>query len=286
MRKASWYFLLPVLFFAGDRLGGYWLETQVQQSQFRYSRLYQDKAAADMLLLGNSRGLAFYQPYIEQVTGKSTCNLSYNGLPMDAARALVLDYFDRYPAPQTLLIDITICDRENDALLAGFLCYSGKSARLDSLIQLKLPKIWWGGKLSALFRYNNEIFQRALYYRNKPDKDWLLDRKIPDALLQQASTNSYDLEVNPYLIQQLQATVAKAQEKGLRVVLVISPYFPGFQVKNLDALKSAAMKATGLPVHDYRAALGKASEFGDFMHPNKDGCTAFINIMLRDGLFD
>jgi hypothetical protein len=286
MKNAIGYLLLIVLFFAGDRMGGYVLEKQALQSQFRFSRLYRGAAGADILLLGNSRGLTFYQPTIEQITGKTTCNLSYNGLPMDVAKALVLDYLDHYPPPENLLIDITTCDRENDPLLAGFLSYAHQSARLDALIRQKLPKVWWGGKVSALFRFNNEVFQRALFYRNKSDKDWLLDRAISPDLAKEVAKHSYDMDISPYLVQQLQETVAAAQAKGVRVTLVISPYFPGFQVNNLDELKLAAEKATGLPVHDYRLTLSDMGDFGDFMHPNKKGSAAYVELLQNDGFFD
>ncbi len=285
MKNWKFYLSLAILLLVGDRTAGHLLQTQLQQSQFRFSKLYQNKAAADILLLGNSRGLSFYQPYIEQITGKTTFNLSYNGLPMDAANALVQDYLDRYPAPKTLLIDITLCDRENDALIAGFMPYAPASPRLAALIRHKLPKMYWGGQVSALFRFNHEVFQRAMYYRRKPDTDWLLDRVIPDALAQDAAHNAYDLEINPYLVQQLQETVAAAQAK-CKVVLLIGPYFPGFQVKNLDALKAAVEKATGLRVHDYRSALHEPADFGDFMHPNKKGSAKYLDMLRRDGLFD
>ena len=286
MKNAFWYPLLLLLFFAGDRFGGYVLEHQAGQSQFRFARLYRGDARAEILLLGNSRGLTFYQPYIEQITGKTTFNLSYNGLPMDVAKALVLDYLDRYPSPKNLLIDITTCDRENDNLLTGFSSFSGKSARLDVLIKEKARKAWWGGKVSALFRFNNEIFQRTLFYRNKPDTDWLLDRVIQNDLATQVAKHSYDLEINPYLVQQLKETVEAAKAKGVNVTLLIGPYFPGFVVKNMADLKSAVEKATGLPVHDYRDALNDAADFGDFMHPNKKGSVAYMDLLDRDGFFD
>jgi hypothetical protein len=286
MKYAAWYLLLLLLFFVGDRLGGYLLEKQAVQSQFRFARLYRGDAGADILLLGNSRGLTFYQPVIEQLTGRSTCNLSYNGLPMDAANALALDYLERYPPPKTLLIDITTCDRENDPLLAGFLCYSKQSPRLSALIRKKLPKVWWGGQVSALFRYNNEIFQRALFYRHKTDNDWLLDRAISPELAATASAHSYDLDQQPYLLQQLKETVDSALVHGVQVRLLISPYFPGFEVKNLEVLKQDVQNNIGLPVHDYRNALSDPSDFGDFMHPNKKGSAAFMGMLMRDGLFD
>jgi hypothetical protein len=285
MKHFAWFAALLAVFFAGDRLVGSWLESQAAASQFRYARLYAGKAKADILLLGNSRGLAFFQPHIEASTGKKTFNLSYNGLPTDAAKALTWDYLDRYPAPEVMVVDITICDRENDELLAGFLTFSQKSARLDDLIHQKLPKVWGGGALSTLFCCNNEIFQRALFYRNKTDEDWLLDRSIAPQLAATAAQNSYDLKIQPYLVGQLAETVAAARAKGMQVELVIGPYFPGFRVKNLDALKQAIEAATGLTVRDYRNALSDPTDFGDFMHPNKKGSVAYMDLLQREGVF-
>lgn len=289
MKHLAWYIAFIAVLFAGDRITGFFLRKQVAESQFRYAQLYRGTAGADILLLGNSRGLCFYQPYIEEVTGKTTCNLSYNGLPMDAAKCLALDYFnlknfERDGKPQTMLLDITICDRENDELLAGFLTFSNQSERLDALIRSKLPKVWWGGQVSALFRYNNEIFQRALFHKNKSDKDWLLDREIPKTLADEVSKHSYDLEIHPYLIQNLKETVEAAHLAGIRVELIIGPYFPGFQVKNLDSLKKEVEKATGQIVRDYRAALTDPADFGDFMHPNKRGSMKYLDLLKRDGV--
>ncbi len=285
MKHALWFFSFFLLLFVGDRLAGHFLQKQVERSQFRYSRLYSGEAEADILLVGNSRGLNFFQPYIEEVTGKKSFNLSYNGLPMDVAKALVLDYLDRYPAPQKMVVDITNCDRANDQLMAGFLTYSGRSFRLDTLIHSKLPKVWWGGKVSALFCLNNEIYQRALFHRNKPDSDWLRDHVMSEKLAAEASKEPpYDLQIHPYLIQQLKETVDAVRAKGVGIELVIGPYAPGYQVKNLDALKTAVEQATGLPVRDYRQALSDPTSFSDYRHLNVRGSKVFIDLMKRDSV--
>jgi len=284
MKHLAWYTAFLLLLIVGDRAIGFFLQKQTDSSLFRYSRLYRGDADADVLLIGNSRGLVFFQPHIEQVTGKTTCNLSYNGLPMDVAKCLVLDYLDRHKAPELLMLDITICDRANQELLANFLCYSRHSPRLDTLIRSKTTKAWWGGRLSALFRFNNEVFQRAIFYRNRSDREWLLDRAIPQSLADEVSNHAYELEIHPYLIEQLRETVSGAQASGLKVELVIGPYFPGFEVKNLDALKTAVEEATGLKVRDYRAALNEQADFGDFMHPNKQGSLKYIGMLKQDGV--
>jgi hypothetical protein len=197
---------------------------------------------------------------------------------------LVQDYLDRYPAPKVMLIDITSCDRTNDPLLSGFLTYAGQSYRLDTLIHARQATSWWAGQASGLYRYNNEVFQRALFHRNHSDSDWLLDRVIPVHLADEAARNRYDLEVHPYLIRQLKEMVEAAQLRGVRVELTIGPYLPGFTVQNLNELKSAAEDVTGLTVHDYRSALSDVSLFGDFMHPNKRGAKAYMDVLLRDGV--
>ncbi len=286
MRKLLWFVGLFALLFAGDRLAGYFLQKQIDSSQFRYSRMYRGDAAADILLVGNSRGLTFYQPYIEEITGKKTFNLSYNGLPMDASKALVLDFLERYPKTKTMVIDITAADRENKELLTGFLSYSIHSQRLDTLIRGRQPKFWWGAQVSKLTCFNNEIFQRGLFHKNKTDEDWMLDRVISPKLAAEVSANKYALEVHPYLILQLSEMAAAAKKQGVDVRLVIGPYFPNFNVENLDALKTAAENATGLTVFDYRNALPGAEFFGDFMHPNKKGAMVFIDLMKRDGVLE
>jgi hypothetical protein len=282
MKKVAWFVALLAIVYAGDRIFGSFLQKMTNESQFRYSRMYNGEAQADILLVGNSRGLSFFQPYIESVTGKSTFNLSYNGLPMDVAKVLVQDYLEKYKAPQTMIIDITSCDRENGALMTSFLSYSEHSMRLDTLIKSKKSDMWWGSKISKLMRFNNEIFQRSLSYRNKSDEDWLLDRTISDRLVADVAKNNYPLDVHQYLVQQLKEMVLSAQAKGVDVKLVISPYFPAFTVTNLTELKVAAETATGLKVSDYRNALEDKALFGDYMHPNKKGAIQYIDMMKRD----
>jgi hypothetical protein len=284
MKNALWILALILVFFVGDRLVGGLMLRQVDQSQFRYSRLYRGEAAAEVLLVGNSRGLTFYQPYIESVSGKSTFNLSYNGMPMDLAKALVQDYLDRYPAPERMVVDITTCDRENDQLLAGFVPYTRFSPRIDSLIGQKMAWVWWSSRLSHLFSVNNEVFQRALYYRNRSDEDWLLDRVINPELAKSHLDKPSTIGTNPYLTQQFKEMVAYAQSKNVKVELVIGPYYPGYNVVNLDKFKSELEQATNMQVRDYRAALSDPNGFGDLSHPNKNGSMTYIDLLRKDAV--
>lgn len=130
MKQVAVYAAIIGLFFIGDRLAAGLLADMTESSQFRYSKLYSGRADADVLFVGNSRGLTFYQPYIQSQTGLRTCNLSYNGLPANLAEVLVKDYIDRYPNVRALVLDVTLADEDNATLTAGFLPYADHSPRL------------------------------------------------------------------------------------------------------------------------------------------------------------
>jgi hypothetical protein len=201
---------------------------------------------------------------------------------------LVQDYLDRYPAPKVLVLEVTTADRPNRELVASFLPYADHSERLNALIRSNNSDAWWGAQVSSLFRANNEVFQRALYYRNRPDTDWLIDRQIAPALAATAPLDTFPISVQPALIEQLVEAAAYARQKGVRVELVISPYYPGMvrDWSNVTAVSQAMQHATGLPVRDYRQALSEPADFGDFMHPNKRGAQHYIDLLMRDGVFN
>ncbi len=69
MKKAIWIVAFLAILFVGDRLIGWIFQQQITQSQFRYSRMYRGEGQADILIVGNSRGLNFYQPSVEKATG-------------------------------------------------------------------------------------------------------------------------------------------------------------------------------------------------------------------------
>ena len=289
MKKIAWIFGFLALTFVGDRVGGYLLSEIVERSQFRYSRIYSGQAESDILLVGNSRGLMFYQPYIEEKTGKETLNISYNGMPISVARVLVQDYLDRYPAPQKMILDVTMCDRDNRALVGAFNPYVRYSPHLAELLREETPNAYWAGKVSHLYRYNGEIFQRAAFYLRRSDEDWLLDRVITDALVDEIADREVDtITIEPKVIDDLVRTVKIAQLAGVEVELVINPYYPAFvdKLSNLDELKDTVEAATGLPVRNYARAVVAQNGFGDYQHLNKEGSREYLRILLAEGILE
>jgi hypothetical protein len=314
MRKHFiWIFAFLLLAFLGDRLGGFILKKITQSSQFRYSRLYYDNEDADILFVGNSRGLTFFQPEVERITGMSTVNISYNGMPADLAKCLVMDYLDKHKAPQIMIVDVTLCDRENEVLKNGFNLYSDESQRLTDLIKENVSthrpiatemsvdtldiyagkKVYYGGLVSQLYRYNSEIFQRILYHRNKSDEDWLIDRVIGEkAATDIENMKSYPVRMFPHMVAHLKEMIDYAKGKGIEVRLVINPYLPVFAEMSemrdsfILPLKNYVESQTGMPIRDYSTALKERDEIGDYQHANKKGSTKYMNVLAQDGLFN
>ncbi len=277
-----------VLAFAGDRIGGLLLGKVLKESQFRYSRLYRSDAACELLFVGNSRGLIFYQPYIEEKTGRSTLNLSYNGMPMELAAVLIKDHLDRHAPPKTLVLDVTLLDKRMDArLTSGFNCYTPYSVRLSTLLRDSFPQDFYAGKTAHLYRYNSEVYQRALYYWKKSDEDWLLDRVISPTLQNDVTKHgTFLFDYTPAMLADLADAVRYAQAKGVRVELVVNPYYPPFaeKIANMPDLKAAIEQATGLPVRDYSSAISGLSGFGDYQHLNKNGAKEYLDKLMKDGV--
>lgn len=289
MKKSLWIIALIAVVFIGDRVGAMLLQKLADSSQFRYSRLYKGEAKADLLLVGNSRGLMFYQPYIEEVTGSKTLNISYNALSIDLAKNLIADQIKINGAPKTMILDIMMCDRENDQLISGFQAYRSHSENLQALIKERQPKTFYGGVFSHLFRFNSEIFHRALYYENKTDETWLLDRVINEKMVANLKdTDTIHFTIKNYLFNNLIATVKLAQNAGVDVKLVVNPYYPAYRKEKMLFLEQTIQQveaATKLKVYDYSTAITDMKSFGDYQHLNKYGSRLFIDEMVKDGIF-
>jgi hypothetical protein len=287
VKNLYWIIGIVVLTFAADRIGGMILDSMVQKSQFRYSRIYnQSTKNTDILLVGNSRGLTFFQPEIERLTAKSTLNIAYNGMPMNLASTIIEDQISLNGAPKVALIDITMCDRNNKEMINGFKTYATRPSSLTNLIKENDPKVYYGCKVSHIFRYNSEIFQRALYYRNKSDKDWLLDRVISPTMINNAATmQPFQLDTFANQVKKLKEIIGILETKGTKVHLVVGPYYPTFKLTGLDNFIHSVENITSKKVNNYSSLLKNDEEFGDYQHPNIKGSKIYMEQLNKDSLF-
>jgi len=283
MKKAAWIISFLLVVFAGDRLMGWYFKKQVSNSQFRYSKLYRGDATADIMVIGNSRGLNIYLPSIEALTAKKAISLCYNGMPGDLASVLTRDYIDRYPSVKTVIIELCMVEMPDEQLLPGFASYMQYSPRIDSLIRSKFYQTWFTSKISHLYQYNNEVFQRAIYYKNRSDNDWTSDRSMSEKLVKEVGRYGMEFHADANQLQHIKTITDYCRSRSIEVKLVIAPFFPGFVVKNIDLLKSKTEMITGCKVYDYSTVLQNSASFSDYLHMNVRGCKEFVQILDKDG---
>jgi hypothetical protein len=273
--------------FAGDRLFAALLGRLNMKSQFRFSRIYNGTAESDVILVGNSRGHAFYQPFIRDVTGAATINLSYNALPVSVARALVEDYYDLYDAPTKIIIEVSLLNKSETNVINAFKVYRNKSERIKTVIDNNSPTTGTACMISNVYSYNTEVFHRSLYYLNQADADWILNRKINAGLIANAADiKPMEFEITDGRLNDLKVLIEKARAKKTQVELVIAPYYPAYldKITNLQSFLSRIEKHTGLKVRDYSSLLTKDEFFSDYLHLNKAGSKEYINKLKEDGV--
>lgn len=278
----------------GDRIGGFVLKKMISDSEFRYSKMYRGEADCDILFMGNSRGLGFYQPYIEEVTRKTAFNLSYNALPINLGRVLLQDYLKYNKKPELLIVDVTMMNRVDTTLISGFNVYTPYSDSLGLLVKEHTKNFYYAGKLSHLFLHNSEIFQRAMFYYNRSDKDWIVDRVINENMVSAVEdqrpfyAGPFDYSTVEMMFAELQKTVEMAKANDIKVKLVISPFFPPFvkKIVNFEHLQKRVVMATGQPFYNYADAIQDPNGFGDYQHVNINGAKMYIDKMKADGIFD
>lgn len=277
-----------LLFVAADRLLAAALWSQVIRSEFRYSVLYREPVNADIVVLGNSRGMSLVDwPYLEAQTHRRAFNLSFNGLPPRLAKILFLDYLDRNRPPSVLLLEMTSAFA-GDSVTGEMKLYAQASPRLTALFAADYPQLDWGMRLSKLYAFNGEMAMRALYYRKRSDHDWLVDGRISDELIRYTEQRPVPRWEKPEArnLDELGEIIRAARERGIRVVPVIAPYLPAFVRKtpNFEEIVQGMEQRLGVRLQDYSLAIGDTALFADRYHLNRDGSRAFTERLVADGV--
>lgn len=284
---------LLVCFFLSDRLAGWGFSRLVEHSQFRLSRIYRGGLKADILILGNSRGVnGFLAPLIEEKTGRPTYNLSFNGMDFQTAEALFADYLDHNQTPKLLVVEITALHSRE--LAKGLKFLVPESERLSALLNDRYYSIWVAGELSHVYRFNSEVFLRELFYLRKSDQNWLNDRsvdtEVSTSYVMPETEHAKWAAVNPAYLAPLIRLVRLAQARHIEVRAVVTPYLPIYnqQATEYPQWKKTVQTALGesCPIWEYRTALEQPEHFADVIHANRQGSIAFLDVLLRDHFFD
>jgi hypothetical protein len=297
--------LFLVIVVVGDFVFGTVIEKVLMQANFRYSRLYRSDAAADIVILGNSRGKqGFHAPSIEAALGKKVINLSYDGISPEILEALLRDYVQHNGKPKLALIEVSSIRFPPNAMtdLKPFVL---KSPGLSEVYKREHPYAYGGLLVSRLFRMNSEGLLRGLYSLNQSDQTWVQKRVIATDLLQATEkakefpfpnmfTKQDSEERRAALekanLQALKNIVAFAADQHMEIKFVIAPYLPAMRTKvaewNTTLTKIRETSNYAPEILDYSLALEETNDFADTMHLNASGAQHLLEKMQTDGCYN
>jgi hypothetical protein len=286
-RMAAWLAMLAIVVVAGDRAGAFVFSRILLHSQFRFSRVYRGGLQADVLVIGDSRGVhSFYAPAIERLTGRPAFNLSFNSMSMPIIEALLADYLDRNARPRRVVIETT-CVTVHRGLFSELVTYAGASPRLERLYASEHPRAAAAARTFHLLPYNSEFFLRALASLRSSDQDWINRTVIPPELTAPRGSRWQPHAVSEDL-DALERVVAMLKDRGVETRLVIAPYHPAARIGMEDLTASVTAHARRVDpsarVWNYSDALSESRYFADAVHLNADGSEVFLRMLVRDGV--
>lgn len=286
--------LFTALYFVADRVSSLLLEDLTLRSGIRFSRLYSGKFNAEILVLGDSRGVnCIYAPLAERMTGRSCANISYNGMGVAVAEILFRDYLAHNAPPKLLVLEVTNITA-GKAVIYNLKLYVSVSPGLSSLLRAENPSSYYACQLTHLYRYNSELFLRTLYYLGRDDQNWINHYVIQPEFAKSyqpapAVARGLQETIPPDCVQAFRKILEQAGESGTTVRLLVSPFLPAHigGLHNLYNKRKTEIEnlAGGLHVWDYADAIDDIRCFADPLHMNLDGARLVLHQMVADGFF-
>ena len=279
------------IFFIGQYLIELSLEKIIENSSFRYSRLYTQKLENDVISIGNSRGVnSIYTPYFKEKYNINIMNLSYNGLKSDVLIPLLEDYLDLHKKPKTILIEVSNLYGENrkynsksNKLAHSFSIYTKYSERLSKLFERDHKKSSEINKYFGLYRYNSELLGRNIYYIFKKDNEWINRYRINDKMIKNTSNmNDFIVNINTSATKSLAKFILDARSKNIKIILYIAPYLPDYhsKISNINVVKNDLAKLLNHQIIDLSKLISEEKMFADRVHSNELGASLIADTLV------
>ena len=277
-----------VVGFVGDRVGGFAMGRLFMSTHFRYSDLYRGDLAADLVFLGNSRGVhMFHRPPLQRVSGQRVANLSFNALPAAMLPVVFEDFLDHQDAPSKIFIEVSCIGRVTEpGSLERFTVLGDRSAGFNEVLAKCSPKSYWASEVSHLYRYNSDLMIRSLFFLRKSDQDWIMESvvapswraSLPDEKIRHFARSQDDLE-------SLKRTIALAEKHEVEVTLILAPYLPEYfaMTQSCPEWLGWLEAETGKKVLDYSTFIDDTALFADPIHLNPPGAEALAQLLSDNG---
>ena len=292
MRRRSLVKLLlfASLVFIGDRVGAYGLSVLVGRTGLRFPMIYAGDLPADIVILGNSRGIhMFHPPPIEEVTGARVANLSFNDLSTTLMPIFWEDYLQRHDPPRMLVLEVSaVTETDRPASLERFSFLMDRNSKLGNAIREKNKTHYYVSQFSHLFRFNSPLTWRSLLFFKKNDQDWIMDSQLNPEMMEASFDERIELRRDEQRLQQMKQVVQLAQRHDVEVRAVIGPYAPKY-LENLEGYSEWVRwleSSLGVQVHNYSESLQSMDGFADPTHLNATGAADLAERLHQDGFFE
>ena len=289
-RTLTQVLIFLAIVFVGDRIGGEVLERIFLRTGYRYAQLYEGKLPAEIVVLGNSRGLhMFHPPAIEEVTGSKVTNLAFNALPPVTMPIIWEDYLKHHPAPKLLVLEVSCISIEDEkGSLERMSILMDKNPKYGKRIKDRNATFYWGTQISRLFRYNSSLMWRSLLV-GESDQSWIMDSKLNEEMLNamvEDSDSSLDKVIEN--LDAIKEVLRLAKEHGIEVKVLIAPYFPRYRDRLTEAEEwiGWVRKELNVEAEDYSRLLSEPSDFADHLHLNEQGARNLAEKLNAVGFFD
>lgn len=277
------------LLFVGDRLGAWCLQKLVARSQDRYVAMYEGRAKAEILVLGNSRADNHFPPQMmSRALAVTTVNLGLGGVSARLSEALMNDFIERNGAPRLIVLEVTVLDAD-PATIGDMMIFTSYSRRIAALLKESAPRLFYTMMVFNLFQYNNEMLWRILYHVWNPPFDRVHHGTMTPAFLEQIRKRSVHLTNYVDNEAALRRMLDHAQERGVPVRIVITPYLKDQFAKftNFESWKARVEQfARGQKIWDYSRSFDDPALFRDSVHMNTVGTMQLLEVMINDGFYE
>jgi hypothetical protein len=271
-----------------DRAISSGLARLIQISSFRIVELYEGRVDADVIIIGNSRGLNIDARRLSQASCLRAYSLALNALDVRTMQALMEDYLAQNKKPKLTILEISnlIESDYNYVVAAQLTPFPFPGSKLLSLASEVRDTILPWRTAFHLLRFNSELFFRALYYIGKhDDQDWTGElgsfsrEKIDAYLLANKSRNTSDAQLDT-----LAALVKQLREAEIEPVLVLLPYHPAALARgewDQQLVQRVGERVGGDNiVFSFARSFQSDSMFADAMHLSRSGKAELVRVLV------
>lgn len=279
--------------FVGDRLGGmvmWWINQHTHDTTGPKMKYMVNDLKEDVLLLGASKCQRHYvSSIISDTIGMSVYNGGIDATNNIFAHYISLNYVLTHHTPKIVCLEIfssdyTYTSHTFDAV-SFFAPYIGLSERADSVF--RMAGQYWKYRISHLYRYNSRAVTNifALFVNRLEGEDnGYLPNPRPTHPVGPLVHIDTPKKIDKKRLDYVQKFVSLCQQKGIRLIFMVSPTYTKVDTDYYAPLKALA-KQNNIPFLDYHTSglyQDHPEYFMDTYHLWDQPARAYTSIFASD----